>query len=203
MRRVDVDADGLAAYWLDRIERLLRASLRDLHLVPEAQRVDVGFGAFMADELGTVTAILARAGLGLTDDGAAELSAYVAGNPRGKNGRVVYDLRRDFHLEPAAVRERFAFYFDAFPRSSGGAVMRQVRVHGPDDVRVDEVDDPRPGARATRSCGSPACGICGTDLSYIHHGGWAAPGGFADAARARVRRDRRVDRRGGHRDGRR
>ena len=34
IRRREVDADGLAAYWLDRVERLLRAAVRDTHLIP-------------------------------------------------------------------------------------------------------------------------------------------------------------------------
>jgi hypothetical protein len=116
MRRLTVDADGLATYWLDRIERLLRASVRDLHLIPADKRVDVEFGHFMSDELGTVSRILDVAGLGVPDETANQLAAYVAGNPRGKNGRMVYDLRGDFGLDPQSVRERFAFYFEAFPQ---------------------------------------------------------------------------------------
>lgn len=53
--------------------------------------------------------------------------------------------------------------------------MRQVRVHGPDDVRVDEVDAPEPGARDA-VVRVAACGICGSDLSYIRMGGMAGPG---------------------------
>ena len=45
-----------------------------------------------------------------------QLEAYVAGNPRGRDGRIVYDLRGDFHLDPAELYERYAFYFDAFPQ---------------------------------------------------------------------------------------
>ena len=116
MRRIEVDADGLAAYWLDRIERLLRASVRDLHAIPAAKRVDVEFGQFMADEIGTVTRILDAAGLGVPEETRKQLDGYVAGNPRGKNGRMVYDLRGDFGLDPARVRERFAYYFEAFPQ---------------------------------------------------------------------------------------
>ena len=51
MRRVAIEADDLAAYWIDRIERLLRAAVRDAHLIPADQRVDVEFGRFMADDL--------------------------------------------------------------------------------------------------------------------------------------------------------
>lgn len=53
--------------------------------------------------------------------------------------------------------------------------MLQVRVHGPDDVRVDEVAPPRPGSRDA-VVRIAACGICGSDLSYIRMGGMAGPG---------------------------
>jgi hypothetical protein len=69
----------------------------------------------MADDLAMVERIYDRAGIGMTESARAELERYVAGNPRGKNGRVVYDLRADFGLEPDDVRARFAFYLDQFP----------------------------------------------------------------------------------------
>ena len=52
--------------------------------------------------------------------------------------------------------------------------MQQVRVHGPGDVRVDDVPepDPGPGDVVVRVA---ACGICGSDLSYISMGGLAGP----------------------------
>lgn len=115
-RRVAVEADELAAYWVDRIESLLRAGVRDAHLIPDAQRVDVEFGTFMADDLAMAERILDVAGMGVTDEARAQLAAYVGGNPRGKDGRIVYDLRADFHLEPADLYERYAFYFEAFPQ---------------------------------------------------------------------------------------
>jgi hypothetical protein len=116
LRRVRVDPDELAAYWVDRIERLLRAAVRDAPMIPAAQRVDVEFGEFMADDLAMAERILGVAGIESTDEARAELMRYLAGNPRGKDGRVVYDLRADFGLDPTALHERFAFYFDAFPQ---------------------------------------------------------------------------------------
>jgi hypothetical protein len=115
-RRVEVDADGLAAYWVDRIERLLRAAVRDADLIPADQRIDVEFGEFMRDDVAMASRILAMAGLDVGDDTRGQLEAYVAGNPRGRDGRIVYDLRGDFHLEPAELYDRYAFYFDAFPQ---------------------------------------------------------------------------------------
>ncbi len=116
LRRVAIEADELAAYWVDRVERLLRAAVRDIHLIPAVRRVDVEFGEFMADDLRMASSILETAGLEVTDRCRSDLSGYLAGNPRGKEGRIVYDLRRDFRLDPDALYERFAFYFDAFPQ---------------------------------------------------------------------------------------
>ncbi|MEZ5207673.1 MAG: sulfotransferase [Acidimicrobiales bacterium] len=116
LRRFEVGADELATYWIDRIERLLRAAVRDVDLIPTERRVDVEFGAFMADDLAMATTILEVAGIGVTPDARAELETYVAGNPRGKQGQVVYDLRADFGLEPDDLYERFAFYLEAFPQ---------------------------------------------------------------------------------------
>lgn len=53
--------------------------------------------------------------------------------------------------------------------------MLQVRVHGPGDVRVDDVPPPDPGPRDA-VVRVAACGICGSDLSYIRMGGMAGPG---------------------------
>jgi threonine dehydrogenase-like Zn-dependent dehydrogenase len=52
--------------------------------------------------------------------------------------------------------------------------MLQVRVHGPGDVRVDEIAAPEPGPRDA-VVRVAACGICGSDLSYIQLGGLAGP----------------------------
>jgi hypothetical protein len=115
MRRTRVDPAGLAEYWIDRVERLLRACVRDRDKVPDEQSVDVLFHEFMADDVGTVARIYRKAGLAMTGEARALLDGFVEENPRGKHGQVVYDLRADFGLEPADVRRRFDFYFDRFP----------------------------------------------------------------------------------------
>ncbi len=52
--------------------------------------------------------------------------------------------------------------------------MRQVRIHGPGDVRVDDVAEPDPGPRDAL-VRVAACGICGSDVSWIALGGLAGP----------------------------
>ncbi len=114
MRRTRIDLPTLADYWIDRVERLLRACVRDRDRLPAARSVDVPFHEFMADELGTVRRIFEHAGLAPTDEARAALAAFLADNRRGKHGRVAYDLRRDFGVDPDAVRRRFAFYLERF-----------------------------------------------------------------------------------------
>jgi threonine dehydrogenase-like Zn-dependent dehydrogenase len=48
--------------------------------------------------------------------------------------------------------------------------MRVLNIHGVDDVRLDPVAPPSPG-RADVVIKVKACGICGSDLTYIKHGG--------------------------------
>lgn len=115
-RRLSIDADQLAEYWVDRIERLLHAAVRDAPMIPADQRVDVEFRQFMSDDVAMATRILEVAGMGVTDESRTALAEYVASNPRGKDGRVVYDLRADFGLDPAELYDRYSFYFDAFPQ---------------------------------------------------------------------------------------
>lgn len=109
------DSEWYRDYWTDRIGRLLDASMRDRHLLPERRTVDVFFHEYMADEMGTLQRIYDDAGIGLTDTARQEIEAHQAAHPRGKAGRVVYDLRGDFSTTPEEVRSRFGAYLDAFP----------------------------------------------------------------------------------------
>jgi hypothetical protein len=101
-------------YWVDRIGRLLDASLRDRRLMPAERTLDVLFHEYMADEMGTLERVYERAGIELTGRARAEVGAYQAAHPRGKEGRVVYDLRGDFDTTPDEVRSRFGAYLARF-----------------------------------------------------------------------------------------
>jgi (R,R)-butanediol dehydrogenase / meso-butanediol dehydrogenase / diacetyl reductase len=48
--------------------------------------------------------------------------------------------------------------------------VKQIRVHGPKDVRLDDVPSTPPGPRDA-TVRMAACGICGTDVSFVHMGG--------------------------------
>jgi (R,R)-butanediol dehydrogenase/meso-butanediol dehydrogenase/diacetyl reductase len=52
--------------------------------------------------------------------------------------------------------------------------VKLVRVHGPDDFRIDEVAEPQAGPRDA-VVRVASCGICGTDLRYVRQGGLIGP----------------------------
>jgi hypothetical protein len=115
IRRTRVDPPAVAAYWIDRIEQLLRACARDRDLIPADRSIDVLFHEFMEDDITMVQRIYDLADLEMTPEARSDLDGYMAANPRGKHGRIVYDLKDDFGLEREELRERFSFYFDRFP----------------------------------------------------------------------------------------
>ena len=115
LRRTRVDPPAVAAYWIDRIERLLRACVNDRGRVPAERSIDVLFHEFMDDDIAMVRRIYELADLPMSADAQADLAAYMEANPRGKHGRILYDLKGDFGLDRDELRERFGFYFDRFP----------------------------------------------------------------------------------------
>ena len=82
--------------------------------MPSERTIDVLFHEFMADDVGMVEKIYELAGLPMTNEARGHIDAYMEAHPRGKDGQVVYDVRKDFHAEPAEVRAPFDFYMDRF-----------------------------------------------------------------------------------------
>jgi hypothetical protein len=115
LRRKDADLPGLARYWIDRIERLLRKCVEDRDVIPQDRVTDIMFHDYMADQRGVVDAVCGRADLAVTPQADAAFNAYLSDNERHKHGRVIYDLSQDFDVDIAALRKRFQFYYDRFP----------------------------------------------------------------------------------------
>jgi len=114
IRRRCVDPPKAAAYWIDRIETLLRRCVRDRDRIPAEQSLDLPFHEFMADDVGAVERIYELADFEMTPAARESLDAFMAANPRGKHGRIVYDLEADFGVDRATLQQRFAFYCDRF-----------------------------------------------------------------------------------------
>jgi hypothetical protein len=110
-----VPVNDIARTWVDRLALMLGALVRDREAIPPERSIDVRFDEFMADDVAMVERIYARNDRALTPDARAQLDAFMAANRRGKHGRLAYDLRGDFGLDPDAVRSRFGYYFERFP----------------------------------------------------------------------------------------
>jgi hypothetical protein len=114
IRRDPVDPPGLARHWTARIERLLHACMEQRDIWGPEQSMDVLFHDYMADQEQTMRRVYALAGLPLTEQAENALLGYLAENPRHAHGRVLYDLEGVFDVDVAALRDRFAFYYDRF-----------------------------------------------------------------------------------------
>ena len=53
-------------------------------------------------------------------------------------------------------------------------MMKQVNIHGPGKVQLDDADSPEPGPRDA-VVRVAACGVCGTDVRYVRMGGLRRP----------------------------
>jgi len=114
VRRDAQDLPGLAEHWIGRIEKMLRACVRDRDKLPANQVVDVIFHEYMADQRGLIERIYRTADLELTPEAEARLTGYLDNNLRGRHGQIVYNLPK-FGVDVPALRRRFQFYYDRFP----------------------------------------------------------------------------------------
>lgn len=118
MNRRRVMLTQLLEYWTARVEHLLRACVRDRAVLPAAQSLDLPFHVLTGDDLGAVARIYALAGLELGPAALGELRSF-SEQQQDAYGRVVYDLQGQFGVAPGQLRERFGFYFEAFPEIAG------------------------------------------------------------------------------------
>jgi hypothetical protein len=100
-------------YWIDRIERMFRGLVDGRDLVPAHQSIDVSFHEFMADDIAMVERIYDLAEQPFTPDVRSAMDAFMVDHPRGKHGRVRYDLA-DFGIDEAERRHALQFYVDRF-----------------------------------------------------------------------------------------
>lgn len=114
LRRTSIDPDWLLSYWSHRVHRLLGACVRDRELVPAERSIDVSFHELNGNEIPVLERLYRCGGVELTPKARARFQAYLDGNPRGKHGRIHYDLHRHFGITADELRARFGFYFDRF-----------------------------------------------------------------------------------------
>jgi hypothetical protein len=93
---------------------MLRAGMRDHHLLPRDASIDVRFDEFMADDLAMVERIYAVAHQPFTADARRAMQAFMLEHPRGVHGGVIYDLAGAFELDPLTLRGHLLDYTDEY-----------------------------------------------------------------------------------------
>lgn len=112
--RNPVDVGTITEYWVDRISRMLDSCMVNSDRLPDAQTVHVRFDEFMADDMGMIERIYRTAGHPLTPVIRSAMADYIRANPRGKHGRIAYDLEGDFGLDREQLYRRFEPYMRHF-----------------------------------------------------------------------------------------
>ncbi|WP_448456546.1 sulfotransferase family protein [Mycolicibacterium elephantis] len=108
-----VPVHDIAASWIDRLELMLGALIRDRDVVPAGRSIDVRFDDFMADEMGTAAAIYDLAGESLSAEARAAMRGYLDGHQRGRLGRVATSAQM-FGLDERQLQARFTPYIQRF-----------------------------------------------------------------------------------------
>jgi hypothetical protein len=113
MHRSPVPVAQIAAYWIDRLERMLTAVVRDRNTIGPERSVDVRFDDFMANEIGIAERVFDLAGEPVTEEARRAIAGYLAGHRRGRLGHVETSCEM-FGLDEDDLRARFAPYVDRF-----------------------------------------------------------------------------------------
>ncbi|PRC44614.1 sulfotransferase family protein, partial [Mycobacterium sp. ITM-2017-0098] len=113
MHRDTVDVSKVAHAWVDRLERLLGACVRDRDVIPADRSVDIRFDDFMADEIGVAETVYRVAGEIFDDDVRSAVSDYLLAHRRGRHGRV-HTSAEMFGLDANELRDRFTPYSTRF-----------------------------------------------------------------------------------------
>jgi Sulfotransferase family len=108
-----VPVEQIAACWIDRLESMLNALIRDRDVIGPERSIDVRFDDFMADELSVAATIYELAGETLSDQARTDMSGYLAGHQRGRLGRVATSAQM-FGLDEDDLHARFAPYIERF-----------------------------------------------------------------------------------------
>ena len=111
----EVDVPTVAGYWIDRIDEMLSACLRDHDKLPPERTIDVRFDEFMADDLAMVQRVWDTAGYTPSDESRSAVAEYLSGHTSGRLGSVDYRAA-DLGLDKDDLRRRFAPYVERFVR---------------------------------------------------------------------------------------
>jgi hypothetical protein len=113
MHRSPVPVEQIADSWIDRLEQMLTALVRDRDTIGPQRSIDMRFNDFMADEPGAAGRAYALAGEPFTEEARTAVAGYLAGHQRGRLGNVETSYEM-FGLAEDDLRSRFAPYVERF-----------------------------------------------------------------------------------------
>jgi hypothetical protein len=102
-----VPVERIANSWIERLDDMLNALVRDRDTIGPQRSIDTRFDDFMANELGVAEHVYSPAGEPFTDQARAAIADYLAGHQRGRLGWVETSYEM-FGLNESALRARFA-----------------------------------------------------------------------------------------------
>jgi hypothetical protein len=113
MHRSPVPVEQIAASWIDRLDQMLTALIRDRDTIGSERSVDIRFDDFMANDVGVAEQVYNLAGEHFTEEARAAIAGHLAGHQRGRLGNVETSYEM-FGLTEDSLRARFAPYVERF-----------------------------------------------------------------------------------------
>jgi len=113
MHRSPVPVTQYAAEWVDRLELMLTALVRDRDAIAPERSIDVSFEDYLADQLGVAEQVYKLIDEPMTADARTRITNYLQGHERGHRGKVVTSYEM-FGLDENELRSRFTFYVERF-----------------------------------------------------------------------------------------
>ncbi|WP_420715847.1 sulfotransferase family protein [Mycobacterium sp. 663a-19] len=113
MHRSPVPVRRIAGFWIDRLERMLSALVRDRDTIGPDRSIDIRFDDFMADELGVAERVYDLAGEPFGEEARTAIAGYLSGHRRGRLGNIETSCEM-FGLTQKDLAARFAPYVERF-----------------------------------------------------------------------------------------
>jgi len=113
MHRSPVPVERIAKSWIDRLEQMLNALVRDRDTIGPQRSIDIRFDDFLSNELGTAEQVYDLAGEPFDAPARTAIADYLAGHQRGRLGSVETSYQM-FGLTEDNLRARFAPYVERF-----------------------------------------------------------------------------------------
>jgi len=113
MHRTPVPVEQIANSWIERLEQMLNALVRDRDTIGPDRSIDIRFDDFMANEIGVAERVYDLAGEPFTEPARSAVAGYLSGHQRGRLGSIETSCEM-FGLQEDDLRSRFAPYVERF-----------------------------------------------------------------------------------------